>query len=92
MSCGLVNPEAACRCDRRVTAAVRTGRVDPEHLMFARPELVTTAIDEMERFHDAASLMRSHPDYQAPASLRRRLREMLVEGRFSIVDGGATEA
>src|SRR3989442_11407130 len=34
--CGLVSPERPCRCRRRVGHAVRLGRVDPRHLLFAR--------------------------------------------------------
>ena len=28
-SCGLVNPEAFCRCARRVPKAIAAGRIDP---------------------------------------------------------------
>jgi RNA polymerase sigma factor (sigma-70 family) len=34
--CGLVSEDAACACDRRVPAAIRLGRVDPQKLRFAR--------------------------------------------------------
>ena len=34
--CGLVSDAAACACNRRVTAAVQLGRVQPEKLQFAR--------------------------------------------------------
>lgn len=34
--CGLVAADAACACDRRVPAAIRLGRVEPERLRFAR--------------------------------------------------------
>src|SRR5712671_4400992 len=33
--CGLVSDDAACRCNRRVTAAVRLGRARPDALEFA---------------------------------------------------------
>jgi RNA polymerase sigma factor (sigma-70 family) len=33
--CGLVSDAAACACNRRVTAAVRLGRVQPDELRFA---------------------------------------------------------
>ncbi len=62
--CGLVNKSAKCRCDRRVEAAVRTGRVQPGHLNFAQHLNPDDAVGEMERLHDLASLMRSHPGYQ----------------------------
>src|SRR6267378_3392444 len=33
--CGLVSPERACRCRRRVAQALRLGRLDTQHLLFA---------------------------------------------------------
>ena len=37
--CGLVNASNACRCRRRVKAAIARGRVDPYHLLFASSEV-----------------------------------------------------
>jgi RNA polymerase sigma factor (sigma-70 family) len=79
--CGLVNPDAACRCDRRVDAAVRTGRIDPDSLLFARG-----AIDDMERLHDLASLMRSHPDYRAPDNVAAAVQGIVSSGEHRILD------
>jgi hypothetical protein len=60
--CGLVDPDRACHCRRRVPAAVARGRVDPEHLVFAsHPARGGQATREMQFLHDAAALMRSHP-------------------------------
>jgi RNA polymerase sigma factor (sigma-70 family) len=78
--CGLVNERAACRCDRRVEVALRTGRVDPAALRFAGREHLTAAVGEMEGLHDLASLMRSHPDYQAPDATVRRIRRLIGRG------------
>jgi RNA polymerase sigma factor (sigma-70 family) len=36
--CGLVSDQAACTCNRRIAAAVRSGRVEPQSLRFARSE------------------------------------------------------
>jgi hypothetical protein len=77
--CGLVGAEAACRCDRRVEAAVRLGRVNPERLLFAG------AVAEMERLHDLGSLMRDHPDYRAPRAAADRVRELIASGRFRLL-------
>jgi RNA polymerase sigma factor (sigma-70 family) len=58
--CGLVDPANACRCRRRVGAAIAQGRVDPDRLLFAR------RVGELERdmraFTDAGALFRSHPE------------------------------
>ena len=41
--CGIVNPQAACRCTRRTETAVRLGRVDPDAPTFAgHPQLTRT--------------------------------------------------
>lgn len=65
--CGLIDPSNACRCRRRVGAAVATGRVDPDDLLFARR--VDDLKLDMERFTDAAALFRSHPELSAPPEL-----------------------
>lgn len=82
--CGLVNPDrAACRCERRIETAVSLGRIDPHRLQFAghaaashaaSNHAVTQGLAEMESLYDAASLMRSHPDYTAPDSVTTRIQ------------------
>jgi RNA polymerase sigma factor (sigma-70 family) len=59
--CGLVNEDAACRCALRINRAVELGRVDP-----TAPRLAPVQVQAMERLHDLASLMRSHPEYRLP--------------------------
>jgi RNA polymerase sigma factor (sigma-70 family) len=89
--CGLVNATASCRCARRILPAVRAGRVDPAHLLFAaqaggKPEL-RKAVEEMEELHRTAAIFRSHPDPAAPSSLVSRIREILERGRLSLPGG-----
>lgn len=62
--CGLLDEANACRCGRRVGAAVRQGRVDPDNLFFARR--VRDGVRQMDRLHDAAAVFRSHPELRAP--------------------------
>ena len=81
--CGLVNPAAACRCDRRVAAAVRLGRVRPDALNFVDAD---SAVGEMERLHDLASLMRSHPDYRASESLAAVIRDVIESGNYQLLE------
>ncbi|MGH9186142.1 MAG: hypothetical protein ACRD0U_10065 [Acidimicrobiales bacterium] len=83
--CGLVDRQAACRCDRRVATAVRIGRVDPRATLFASRERVAAAVGDMEQLHDLASLVRSHPSYRAPDGLARRVRELISNGRYDIL-------
>src|SRR5215210_139381 len=83
-TCGLVNPSNPCRCARRVDHAVRVGRVDPGHLLFAthplrlEPDAVTReVVREMDQLHSAADLLRGHPDYAAPGKTTEVIRGML---------------
>jgi hypothetical protein len=84
--CGLVDHEAACRCDRRVATAVRMGRVRPGEPLFAGHHPPDAAVGEMERLHDLASLMRSHPDYEAPGAVVAAVREVIDSGRYEILE------
>ncbi|MBI3857994.1 MAG: RNA polymerase sigma factor [Planctomycetes bacterium] len=88
--CGLVDSGAACRCARRIAPALKAGRVDPAHLLFARPgsgnPRLRRPVEEMEKLHRTAALFRSQPDAAAPESLLRRIRSALEGGRLSILD------
>jgi RNA polymerase sigma factor (sigma-70 family) len=84
--CGLVDKSATCRCDRRVAAAVRLGRVTPHDLQFAQHTDAGTAVGDMERLHDLASLMRSHPDYRAREAVKDMVRRVIASGRFGVLD------
>jgi RNA polymerase sigma factor (sigma-70 family) len=72
--CGLVNPANACRCSRRVQAAVELRRVDPRRLLFttsaararAFPAVLAT-IRALEEGQRAAALYRAQPDASPPA-------------------------
>ena len=83
--CGLVSTSAKCRCDRRVTAAVRNGRVQPGHLNFASHAEPNDAVGEMERLHDLASLMRSHPDYRTPQAVTQAIQTVISSGTYTIL-------
>lgn len=82
--CGLVNPEAPCRCGKRVGPAVQQGRVDPQRLLFASsrqqakafPE-VLAGIRQLETTRRAAALFRSHPEPDMPETFNRWLATTL---------------
>jgi RNA polymerase sigma factor (sigma-70 family) len=83
--CGLVNKSAKCRCDRRVTAALRNGRIQPGQFNFAQHLDPNDAVGEMERLHDLASLMRSHPDYQTPEAVTQAIQTAIASGKYTIL-------
>jgi RNA polymerase sigma factor (sigma-70 family) len=80
--CGLVSRDAACRCPRRVDAAVRLGRIRRDRLEFVDPDAeraqrLTDANEQMARLHDAAHLLRALPA-AVPATSRDRISAMLA--------------
>ncbi|WP_378737830.1 RNA polymerase sigma factor [Nocardia brasiliensis] len=91
-TCGLANPQAFCRCSRRVDQAVALGRVDPRKPVFARHPVtpggrtVARAEQQMIQLHDAAAIFRAHPDYAAPQAKLDAITELLYSGRFSLLD------
>ncbi|MEU4343273.1 RNA polymerase sigma factor [Nocardia sp. NPDC023852] len=91
-TCGLVEPTAFCRCSRRVDKALALGRVDPRRPVFARHAVsrggrtAAVAEQQMIRLHDAASVLRAHPDYAAPQAKLDAIAELLDSGRFPLLD------
>jgi RNA polymerase sigma factor (sigma-70 family) len=84
-NCGLVSGSAACRCRRQVGPSIDSGLLDPEHLLYAlHPERARTdpgarrAYEAIEGARRYLAVLRSHPDYAAPESVRERIREALA--------------
>ena len=90
--CGIINPDAPCRCTRRVDAAIRAGRIDPAaptfmgHPRLAAPPPITTAVAEMEDLHDAAALFRSHPDFAAPERVTQAVVHVVANRAPTLLD------
>jgi RNA polymerase sigma factor (sigma-70 family) len=91
-TCGLVNPDAFCRCARRVPKALAIGRVDPRRpVLTAHPvtpsgRSVAEAAAQLGRLHDAAAVMRAHPDYAAPRAKVDAIAALLQSGRFPLLE------
>ncbi len=90
-SCGIADPKAFCRCARRVDKAMELGRVDPRRLRFATHPIapggrgVREAEQQMVRLHDAAAVIRVHPDYAAPQAKMDAIAGLLESGRFPLL-------
>jgi RNA polymerase sigma factor (sigma-70 family) len=90
-TCGLANPTAFCRCARRIDKAVAVGRLDPARVVLATHPVTpggrTAAVAEqqMVRLHDAAAVLRSHPDYAAPQARMAAIAGLLDSGRFPML-------
>src|SRR5688572_16477417 len=83
-NCGLIDPANACRCHRRVDAAITLGRVKPASLLFASsieharkfPE-VLVQIRRLEETRRAAALYRSHPATEPSPAFISWLRQTI---------------
>lgn len=88
-SCGLTDPERACRCEKQAGPTVAAGVIDPKRLVYAtharagsRPDF-REALRQVKDLRERATIvLRSHPEYVAPEALTRKLRELLASGRF----------
>ena len=91
-TCGLVNPEAFCRCARRVPKAIAVGRMDPGRpVLTAHPVSpsgrgVAAAAAQLHRLHDAAAVLAAHPDYAAPQAKVGAIVALLHSGRFPLLE------
>ena len=81
-TCGLVNPEAACRCERQLPALRHERTVQPGAA--ARPLAdgdeaadADRQFDALMRMSDAAALFRAHPAYRVPDSMTAVIRSVL---------------
>jgi len=82
-TCGHVNHEAACRCEKQLPAVrqVRASAAAPSPRTIAihRAELAQAErqFAGLVRIGDAAAVFRAHPAYQAPEALRGAIRAVL---------------
>jgi RNA polymerase sigma factor (sigma-70 family) len=85
--CGVVDAAAPCRCDRRVQRAIELGRLhrDKLELVHHPKRGLAVQVKEMESLHGAARLLRSHPDYAAPAAIGREIKRLLATAKLSIL-------
>jgi RNA polymerase sigma factor (sigma-70 family) len=94
-SCGLINPDAPCRCARFAAyKKASRGKAFTQRLVFASPLLaqrknsqVVAGMQELAQLDRMAALFRSHPDYQAPRSFVETMRNLLASGKFQLLDG-----
>ena len=83
--CGLVNPNNACRCSKRVSQAIKLQRIDPAHLVFSSstertrkfPQLLAQ-IRSLEESQRAAALYRAQSQPEASADFVQWIRTTVV--------------
>jgi RNA polymerase sigma factor (sigma-70 family) len=87
-SCGLANPDAACQCERQLPSVRHLSKLHGVD----RGAVVALHKPEMEeaerhfvaftRVADAAAMLRTHPDYQAPEAQRAAILAVLRQEGF----------
>ena len=76
--CGLVSDEAACACHRRVPAAIRLGRVNPEQPRFAQSGVTFSQAREFIRQVEAAKRVIVLQQTSSPAEPARDLAQVIA--------------
>lgn len=89
-SCGLASESAKCQCDKQIPAVrhVRATKVEVPKSVFAlhrvEREEVQRNFDALVRMGNASAMIKAHPNYQAPESIRTAIRSVLsAEGYLS---------
>ena len=82
--CGIVNPDNRCRCRKRVRAAVRKGRLNPDDLSFTKksesPDRfhnIVVKIQSLESGRRTVALYRSHPAGEYPENFTAAVRNLM---------------
>jgi RNA polymerase sigma factor (sigma-70 family) len=89
--CGLVNQQAACRCERQLPALghvrAQAGAKMPVPLAAVHRkerEQLEQSLTALVRMSNAAAVFRAHPDYQAPEAMILAIRSILkAEGYWN---------
>ena len=82
--CGLVNPQNACRCQRRVSRRSNEAGSTPSTLLFASdaqkardfPQVLST-IRQLEEGQRAVALYRSHSNVAVPDDFATRIKSLI---------------
>ena len=83
-ACGLANPAAACRCEKQAhTVKLLQANGVPRkaadlRLQAAERAAASDALDQVIAMSGFAAIIRSHPEYQAPAAMLEAIRAVVT--------------
>ncbi len=83
--CGVVSPEAPCRCSNQVNWNVERQLIDPAHLRMVDGgdrEDALAHVRDVQHVIDSIELYRRHPSPTAPDTLLEGLQDLLHSGRL----------
>jgi len=84
-SCGLVNKQAPCHCDRKLTGAIRRGRVDSKRIFYSSAKQYSHA-QVQQSLHDtqqelrSLALQKSFNLFKSPDDLSQVIEQLVSEG------------
>jgi len=84
-SCGLVNKQAPCHCDRKLTGAIRRGRVDSKRIFYSSAKQYTHAqvqqsLRETQQDLKFLALQKAFNPYESPDDLSQIIEQLVSEG------------
>jgi len=89
--CSLVNPENPCACAKLIPHEIKIKLLDPQNLRFANHrcygrwnDSAHSQLMELDELKRVAVLFRSHPDYAAPETFVRSIRQLVESGRLEV--------
>ena len=91
-NCGLIKSDNLCHCDRMASYAIQNKEIDPDNLVFAehrqRGESNTASLEhlqELDSLQRVVAVFRSHPEYAAPDTYLKSLKELINGGQVRLL-------
>ncbi len=90
-NCSLVNPKNPCHCHQLVGPDIRDKWINPDNLQFVGQrchakmnQTVKNRLNELDEIGRVLALFRSYPEYAAPDSLAKIVKEMIDSQQYKI--------
>jgi len=78
LNCGLMNPDATCRCRKRIRIALDRGRIDPDRLLHhADSPKTRDYLEDMNRLDAVAEVFRDNPFLDKTESFSEEIGRMV---------------
>ncbi|MCE3007315.1 MAG: RNA polymerase sigma factor [Bacteroidetes bacterium] len=84
-NCGIVNPDRACRCQKRIQAGLDSQRIKPGKLNFVGALSQEETVRQVEGLASLAALYHTQPKYQVPGALQDAVRALIASRKFDVL-------
>ncbi len=91
-NCALTNPDNPCTCERYLISQHYMERVEEKDLVFAKHPCrnkqergILNRIKEMDELTRIATLYKRYPDFQAPSTLIKNIRELVHSNHYELL-------